>query len=184
MRHLRHATSKKARNTREKRQSPIPAPRIPMRHQASPCVTNSGGGSDRCYIEKKRSMRSMRSGKWKKHSNIRSKSNSAMKEEMRSHAVICGHLMRKATVRRENAFCERNMQKSRSTRSSCPQAKRVTTEMARKIGQFRPSALSSAPCGGNRKPVRNLSALRQRARASPDRLILSYPVGLEVCRSE
>jgi len=35
---------------------------VTKRHYVSP---NSGGGFGRCYIEKKRSMRSMRSGKWK-----------------------------------------------------------------------------------------------------------------------
>ena len=58
-------------------------------HYVSP---NSGGGFGRCYIEKKRSMRSMRSGKQKKSSNIRTKSNSGVGGEMRSHAVICGRI--------------------------------------------------------------------------------------------
>ena len=97
-----------------------------------------------------------------------------MKEEMRSHAVICGHLMRKATVRRENAFCERNMQKSRSTRSTCPQAVGAMPEKARKIRQFCPLPFPETPCGAPAnlsatcphfaKPVRSAVGGRGKAR--------------------
>jgi len=49
------------------------------------------------------------------------------------------------------------VEKSRPSRSSCPQAVGVAPEMARKIRQFRPSAFPAVPCGVNR----NLSVKAQ-----------------------
>jgi hypothetical protein len=50
LRHLCHAITEKARNTREKHESTFPGSTIAMRHEASPCVTKQQSDGKHVFI--------------------------------------------------------------------------------------------------------------------------------------